>query len=243
MNDDGDEDRKSCKNFPCCVVSKKILFWEAAVIFAIGSILCLYLSSKWFLFCYRKSNEMITNPIIIGLICGIVGGLLQGYFIFCKLFNRNVTRILALNGPRLHNCFSLRFYIFFAIFDSLCIILTNLYVKSVEAAVTVGSILLMVSIGLLWACLTSPWQYTRFTGYKKLLLLEGDTDVGGQERCTIRINAEEVQSVNADSRAWASAVPIASLFREPPISNLPPRLLWLEMATNCRNTPVVVSDQ
>lgn len=99
--------------------------------------------------------------MIIGLVAGILGGFLQGYFVFIKLFNKNVNRIVLLEWPRFWDCFSLRFYVILAIFDGLCVTLTDMFVKTVLGGAIVGSVLLMVSIGLFCALFAIPRQFTR----------------------------------------------------------------------------------
>ena len=67
MEESNDTQRISYEGFPCCMVSKKVLVVESILIFIIGSILCLYLSSKWFLKAWDDLKPEKNQIIIWGV--------------------------------------------------------------------------------------------------------------------------------------------------------------------------------
>ena len=77
-----------------------------------------------------------------------------------------------------------------------------MYVKTFLSALIVGSIILMVSIGLLCATLISPWEYKKFLiipqDYKTLLL---DEDESGKfsQKSSLKVRVSESYIEDEDS--------------------------------------------
>lgn len=135
-----------------------LLYFEAFVIWVAGFLACAELSSKLFLEIYETDTSLNNQYLMVGLIVGFILGLLQAYFVFFRVCRRNLDRILELEKPLFFNCFRIAFYIFFGIFDTVMVLISNNYVKTNLARSIMGALDMSVSIGLF----LSLWVYKEY---------------------------------------------------------------------------------
>ena len=98
----------------CCTVSKRTSVLSAAVFWCIG-VFSTALKGHALLEAAGKLEQPIWfSRLPLATVCiGSVLGILKGHFMFSKINNKNISRILQMERlPRWHECYRWQFYIF-----------------------------------------------------------------------------------------------------------------------------------
>lgn len=139
-------------------VSHFFLYFEAFVVWVAGILACAEISSKLFFEIYRSDTSSNNTYLIVGLLLGAILGLVQAYFIFFRVCRRNLDRILQLEQPLFFNCYRISFYIFFGIFDTTMVIVSDRFATTTMAKTVMAVLDMSVSIGLF----LSLWVYKEY---------------------------------------------------------------------------------
>lgn len=139
----------------CCKVSKKMSIVFAALFWICGAV-----STGIKAYELLKTAEILDSStgkyrFTVLVLLGVVLGFLQYYFVFVKVCNKNIDRILNLSSePRWHECYRWQFYIFLACVISIGAVTTKLYAEDFWVIGINGCLDTMVSISLSFSLIT-----------------------------------------------------------------------------------------
>ena len=103
-----------------------------------------------------------------------VVGILKGYFLFSKINNKNIDRILGMgNLPRWHQCYRWQFYVFLPTVIGTSAVLTKIYSEELAVLLVFGGMDIVVS----WALFVSlRCFYMRYQEYSEAFVSTGLLD-------------------------------------------------------------------
>ena len=142
-------DRLEAAHMACCKVSKK-----TSIVFAALFWICGAVSTGMKAYELLKTAEILDSSkgkyrFTVLVLLGVVLGFLQCYFVFVKVCNKNIDRILNLSSePRWHECYRWQFYIFLACVIAIGAATTKVYAEDFWVIGINGCLDTMVSISL-----------------------------------------------------------------------------------------------
>jgi hypothetical protein len=108
----GDEDGNvgCCTNFPCCSARHRTLYIYAALIWLIGTVICLVKGVEYLH--HARIHDASNNATLAAILSGVIGGIVLGNTLFFNFATKNINRIEMLQDPKWHHAYRWEFYVF-----------------------------------------------------------------------------------------------------------------------------------
>ena len=164
----------------CCTVSKRTSVLSAAVIWCIG-VFSTALKGHALLEAAGKLEQpgWFSRLPLAAFCVGTVVGILKGHFMFSKINNKNISRILQMERlPRWHECYRWQFYVFLPTVIATSAVLTKIYSDELAVLLVFGGFDIVVSWALLASAYCFYWRYPEYSeAFVSAGLLDADEGV------------------------------------------------------------------